>query len=347
MIRGDLIIFFNLVNDNIFNMDQISRREFNSRLAKIGLGMAAAGIFPSCQGLKQKKYPEGKFLDAHHHIGQDLLTRTAPFTLDPIIHWMDQHSVSQTILLSAVEYPQSYYIGRGEPVFSHEKLLDKVQETDGRILPFCTVHQDAFDSSQEITGILKRFRKKGVIGFGELKPRDKGWNPGYLPLDDPAMKRIYTACAEVGFPVLLHIDNRHALDTPGLPALERVLREFSEVVFIGHANGWWNSLSGDVTEFGGYPEGKITAGGAAVRLLEEYPNMYADLSANSGLNAITRDPVFGIPFIINHADKLLFGTDAQGGTGRESHFEFYNRIDLPQEVKNKIFRDNTRKILNI
>lgn len=328
-------------------MNQISRREFNSRIGKMGLGLAAASIFPSRGRMSRNEYPEGRFVDAHHHIGNELWTSAIPFTFDPIINWMNAHNVSQTILLSAIEYPRSYYTGRGESNVKPDQLLELFEETSGRLLPFCTVHQDAFDSSQEITGILKRFRNKGVIGFGELKPRDKDWNPGYMPLDDPAMKRIYAACAEVGFPVLLHIDNRHALDTPGLPALEKVLREFPDVVFIGHANGWWNSLSGDVTELGGYPEGSITPGGAAVRLLEEYPNMYADLSANSGLNAITRDPDFGIPFIIDHADKLLFGTDAMGGTGRESHFEFYNRIDLPQEVKNKIFRDNTRKILNI
>jgi len=328
-------------------MNQISRREFSSSITKIGLGLASASIFPSCQLIKRNEYPEGKYVDVHHHIGQDLLTGPGPFTLNPIIQWMDEHSVSQTILLSAVEYPQSFYSGRGGSAINHDEILDKFEASNGRLLPFCNVHQDAFDSYKEITGVLRRFRKRGVIGFGELKPRDKGWNPGHMPLDDPAMKRIYAACAEVGFPVLLHIDDRHAVDTPGLPALENVLKEFPEVIFIGHANGWWNSLSADVKEFRGYPEGKIEPGGAAVRLLEEYPNLYADLSANSGLNAITRDHDFGIPFISNHADKLLFGTDAKGGTGRESHFDYYNQVDLPQEVKTKIFRDNTRKLLKI
>ena len=43
----------------------------------------------------------------------------------------------------------------------------------------------------------------------------------------------------------------------------------------------------------------------------------------------------------------MFGTDAIGGTGRESHFDFYNKIDLPEEVKEKLFRNNTRKLLKI
>jgi len=159
------------------------------------------------------------------------------------------------------------------------------------------------------------------------------------------MMRLYAACAHVNFPVLLHIDNQYAVDSPGLPAMERVLREFPEVNFIGHANGWWNSISGDVKEFKGYPKGKITPGGAAGRLLEEYPNMFADLSAGSGLNAITRDPEVGKEFLIHHADKLMFGTDALGGEGRESHFQFYNEIDLPIKVKAKLFRDNAKKFL--
>jgi predicted TIM-barrel fold metal-dependent hydrolase len=327
--------------------DNITRREFNSRLGKMGLGLASAGIFPSAGWVKGIEYPEGKFVDVHHHIGKDLWTSTGPFTFDPIINWMNAHSVSQTILLSAFEYPQSYYTGRGESNVRHDQLLEMFEDTDGRLFPFCTVHHDAFDSYKEIAKLLKQFKRKGVVGFGELKPRDKDWNPGFVTLDDPCMKRIYAACAEVGFPVLLHIDNRHAVDTPGLPSLEKVLKEFPEVTFIGHANGWWNSLSGDVSELKGYPEGKIATGGAAVRLIENHPNMYADLSANSGLNAITRDPDFGIPFLIKYADKLLFGTDAQGGRGRESHFELYNQIDLPGEVRAKIFRDNTRKLLKI
>jgi predicted TIM-barrel fold metal-dependent hydrolase len=129
--------------------------------------------------------------------------------------------------------------------------------------------------------------------------------------------------------------------------MESVLKEFPGVNFIGHANGWWNSLSGDVKKLNGYPEGRIAPGGAAVRLLEQYPNMYADLSANSGLNAITRDPDFGRKFLVDFSHKLLFGTDAQGGQGRESHFDFYNGGDLPQEVKNRIFRENSRKLLKL
>jgi len=331
----------------IRNNNGISRRQFNSRLIKIGLGLASAGILPSPLSAKPKKYPEGVFFDAHHHLGRGLPADPAILSFDPVLKWMDKHSVSQTVLLSSIRHPQEYYSVNRTVQIANEVLLERFGQTEGRLLPFCNVHPDAYTSAREIARVLRQFRDKGVIGFGELKPRDKNGEPGNMQLDDPRMKRIYSACEEVDFPVLLHIDDRSAVDVPGLPAMERVLKEFPGVNFIGHANGWWNSLSGDVKEFKGYPEGEISPGGAALRLLEEYPNMYADLSARSGLNAITRDPEFGLKFLKTHPDKLLFGTDAIGGIGRESHFDFYNTVELTAEVKAKIFRENARRLLKL
>ncbi len=44
-------------------------------------------------------------------------------------------------------------------------------------------------------------------------------------------------------------------------------------------------------------------------MLGEYPNLFADISAGSGYNALTRDPDFTVGFIERHWQKLLFGTD--------------------------------------
>lgn len=40
--------------------------------------------------------------------------------------------------------------------------------------------------------------------------------------------------------------------------------------------------------------------------MEKYPNIYGDLSAGSGANAIARDEKFGREFLIRRADRLLF-----------------------------------------
>jgi predicted TIM-barrel fold metal-dependent hydrolase len=44
-------------------------------------------------------------------------------------------------------------------------------------------------------------------------------------------------------------------------------------------------------------------------MLSEFPNLYADLSANSGRNALGRDPEFAAAFLDRHQNKLMFGCD--------------------------------------
>jgi len=327
----------------------ISRREFNSKLAKIGVGLLASSVIPSLAIGKQNRNFKGNYIDAHHHLDREFLTSKDKFTLAPIIDWMDRNSVSQTVILALIQYPENNFPSQSENIFSSDEIFEKFEATNGRVLPFCVVHPDVYSSTKEIVKILTRFKEKGAIGFGELKPRDAQGKSMKLALDDQRMLRIYEACAAVDFLVVLHIDSSFVVDVPGLPALERMLKKFPEVNFIGHGTGWWNSISGDVKDFKGYPEGKITPGGAAVRLLEKYPNMYADLSANSGLNAIKRDPETGRKFLIDYSHKLLFGTDTFGGSDKssQSHFDFFNTIDLPENVKNKIFSENARSLLKL
>jgi predicted TIM-barrel fold metal-dependent hydrolase len=329
--------------------NRISRREFNSKLAKLGIGLLSASVIPSLVIGKQNRSFKGNYIDAHHHLDRDFLTSKDKFTLAPMIDWMDRNSVSQTVVLALIQYPENHFPSQSENIFSSDEIFEKFEATNGRVLPFCVVHPDAYTSTKEIVKILKRFKEKGAIGFGELKPKNEQGKSMKLALDDKRMVRIYEACAAVDFPVLFHIDSSFVVDVPELPALEGMLKKFPEVNFTGHATGWWNSISGDVKDFKGYPKGKITPGGAAVRLLEKYPNMYADLSANSGLNAIVRDSEFGRTFLVDYSHKLLFGTDIFGGPDKESqsHFDFFNNIDLPENVKNKIFRDNARSLLKL
>jgi hypothetical protein len=50
--------------------------------------------------------------------------------------------------------------------------------------------------------------------------------------------------------------------------------------------------------------------------LGEFPNLYADMSANSGNNALSRDPDFSRGFIAKHQDKLIFGSDCSCSDGK-------------------------------
>jgi hypothetical protein len=83
-------------------------------------------------------------------------------------------------------------------------------------------------------------------------------------------------------------------------------------------------VSADYHNEAAYPAGPIARGGVTDRWLSEYPNLFGDLSANSGNNALSRDPGFTRDFLARHQDKLFFGsdcscTDGHGGGVSQSN----------------------------
>jgi uncharacterized protein len=56
-------------------------------------------------------------------------------------------------------------------------------------------------------------------------------------------------------------------------------------------------------------------GGVTDKLLGDYPNLFGDLAANSGNNAMSRDAEFTADFLKRHQDKLFFGSDCSCSDG--------------------------------
>jgi predicted TIM-barrel fold metal-dependent hydrolase len=83
--------------------------------------------------------------------------------------------------------------------------------------------------------------------------------------------------------------------------------------------------------------------GRLYRLFDEYPNLYADLSAGSALRALDRDVEHARAFITRYADRLLFARDNYGG---ELH-ECLVSLALPDDVKQKVYCDNGRSLVKV
>jgi predicted TIM-barrel fold metal-dependent hydrolase len=147
--------------------------------------------------------------------------------------------------------------------------------------------------------VLRGNVSRGALGFGELKY--------HVAVDSPEMHAVYRLADEFGVPVLLHFE--FEMYNTGLERLERVLKTYPQVTFIGHAQTWWANISAEVNQQVMYPEGRVAPGGLTDRLLGDYPNILGDLSAYSGLNALTRDPDFTHDFLARHNHKLLWGSD--------------------------------------
>ncbi len=174
-------------------------------------------------------------------------------------------------------------------------------------------------------------------------------------LDDPRCLNLFRACAAHGLAVLFHVDVPYRPLEPGGELryctewyggtdgnVERAVAACPETTFIAHGPGFWRHISGDAeTAAAGYPDGPVAEGGRVAALLEALPNLHADLSAKSGLNALQRDPAHGRAFLLRYHDRLLFGRD---GFGSELH-EFLQSLELPAEAVENIYHRNAERLL--
>jgi len=133
-----------------------------------------------------------------------------------------------------------------------------------------------------------------------------------------------------------------------------MLEQYPKVDFIGHAQTWWANIDRnhhDQTVL--YPKGPVTPGGLTDRYLSDYPNMYGDLSAGSGLNALTRDEAFTADFLGRHQNKLLFGSDCTDVEGRGPRCQgaqtiaAIRRLAANRDIERKLLHDNARKLLRL
>lgn len=272
-------------------------------------------------------------IDIHAHVfGEGSLGRE-PVTADRMIAWMDEHGIDRTVLLPT-ESPEASSLA---PTWW---VLQQAASHPDRLIPFCGVDpRNLAYGRDNLERRLESYVDRGARGFGEHKMG--------LPIDDERCETVYEVCATHDLPVLLHLDQKSCTDEPGLPGFESVLRSFPEVDFIGHAHGFWAHISGGVTaaELSTYPTGPIAPGGRVDELLTEYPNVYADISAGSGFNALTRDPSVGQAFLERHAESLLFGTDYLAVGQTVPQFAFFERFDLPPAKWERIRFRNAEAIL--
>lgn len=311
----------------------VSRREFCRGVVAGGVTMALAG---QTRPASAAAFPQGRYVDVHTHLGQTW-NSTEPLSAGQLLQWMDQNDIAQAVVLPLVSPESSSYL------LTPDFVLEATRPHRDRLIPFCSIDPRTSYSGglKGLTDMLRKYADAGAKGFGEHKPG--------VHVDDPRNMTIYAACGELGLPVLFHLDQLRNLDEPGLPGLERALKDHPNTKFIGHGPGWWASISGNITaaDLARYPDGKVQPGGAIDTLMEKYPNLYGDLSAGSGAQAISRDPEFGKQFLIRRANRLMFGTDYLSPGQEVPQLELFRSLDLPSDVQARVFRDNARTLLEL
>jgi len=246
-------------------------------------------------------------IDIHVHVCKarhPKITRANGTTYpDPktLIAMMDEAGIHRAVVQTTIS-PECRYT-----VVSTEETVEICRMYPDRLIPFCNLDPRWLTNSPKsnFRPLLTAYKEMGCKGVGEYIPN--------LWFDDPLNMNFFEQVEEAGLPLTFHIAPKFGgcygvVDEPGLPRLERVLKAFPKLIFLGHSQPFWAEISRDPGPRGGYPKGKV-APGRLVELMRRYPNLHGDLSAGSGYNAITCDPEFGYRFLEEFQDRLYFGTD--------------------------------------
>lgn len=277
-------------------------------------------------------------IDFHAHLGK-VMYGYAPLTVEELLRFMDTHGIEKSVVLPLINPEEEDYY------YTTEQAVADCANHPERLIPFANMdpRRGTNDGKYDFYPVLKEYADLGCKGFGEILAN--------LPTNDPRMKGIYKACGRLGFPVLF--DFRYTsigvTEPVGMPWLEECLKEFPDTVFVGHGPAWWAEITGDVKieEKNAYPAGKVEHPGRIDYLLERYPNMHADLSAGSALNAFSRDMAYAGRFVRKHWRKLLFGTDRFVHREEPTMIRLLRDMNLPSEMAEAIFTKNAKKILGL
>lgn len=250
------------------------------------------------------------FIDIHvHAIQEETMPRpdngSQPIsTPEVLIRRYDELGIEKGVILP-IATPDSTYI-----IQSNEEVLRMAANHPGRFIPFCNLDPRCCmnDWQAPLEKLLMYYRDKGCKGVGEITAN--------LPVLDPRVQNLFRAAEKAGLPVTFHLAPYQGciyglVDDPGLPQLEESLRRYPNLKFFGHSQAFWAEMGKDpsIQDRLGYPKGEITQEGRVPQLMRKYGNLYGDLSAGSGFNALSRDRKYAVQFLNEFADRLFFGTD--------------------------------------
>lgn len=289
---------------------QLLGTRFAEQMIKVQAGTA---------GDAPKPPADMQFIDPHVHA-----MSVTPDGLSAVAKWMKMRNVERCIV-SPLDHKGSRPYNEQE----RQTMLANFRPYKGKIDRMCLIEPGEFKTVDEAVIFLKREIADGAVAMGEHYGKE-------LMFDDPKNLLIYAACEKTGLPVMFHIDQGKNMVEPGMKRVDNVLNKFPNCKVIAHAY-WWRQL----------------ANGSCDRQLQEHPNLYADMSGAVVINQLNRDRKYAREFIIRNQDKLLWATDegwwSFGDPAKQmnDHYTFFEELKLPDEVRRKIYRENSIKVYKL
>jgi predicted TIM-barrel fold metal-dependent hydrolase len=256
-----------------------------------------------------------------------------PLDTDPhaMLAAMDERNVSRAVNLSG---------GHGADL---DRMLDRFHGADpDRFIIFCNVDFSQIDDPDfgvKAAAEIERGYRRGARGlkiFKDLGLRIRDGSGRLVTVDDPRLDPIWAKCGELQIPVLIHsgdpvaffepIDRhnerwmqlmRHpdwSFYDPALPSREEVMAQRNRMM---RRHRGTNFIGAHI---GGNAEDLEAAGS----VLDRHPNFFMDISGR--VAELGRQPYAARRFLIEHQDRILFGTDRFPGRPDQPRYRIYYRF---------------------
>lgn len=252
-------------------------------------------------------------IDAHAHTGPPGIFFSPEYDVTELLASMDRANIRLSVVvdhLSIFKGPDA-----GLP------LLRKYFEESGKRIHFLGVFDPRFP------GACMKILKDAVSwpGFAGLKIHP---SVHLTAAEDPAYEPAWQFAAKHDVPIMTHswstsdYNPVQKYSTPG--RFEKFIRKFPSVRFVlGHA--------------GGRGAGRLEA----VRLTNEYPNVFLDFSGDIFCYRLIEDLTDSVP-----AEKILFGSDYPWLDPR-ANLDRVFLADIDVSAKKKILRDNAASVYRL
>jgi predicted TIM-barrel fold metal-dependent hydrolase len=322
--------------------------------------------------------PRARFpvVDAHNHLPMGQPERTKNVDLDELVRSLDYVNVQTLVNLSG---------GWGDELKLNLEKLDHAYP--GRFVTFCNVDWAGVGQAGWLDRTQRQLEAdvaagaRGLKVFKTLGLAIRDDRHQLVMPDDPRIAEVWEQAGELGVPVLIHVADPVAFFRP----LDRLNERWDE---LHHRPEWLfygpqfpsfqeiiDSLYATIeahpnTTFitahvGCYPENLAFVS----QMLVKYPNMYTDISAR--LAELGRAPYSARRWFLEHADRILFGTDQRPRVEQyrvwfraletdDEHFDYVPQgvrpgqgrwkiygLHLPDDVLHKVYHDNAARLLGL
>jgi len=322
--------------------------------------------------------PKFRVFDAHVHFGR--LTKNGEyFNFYPDGSWVieDVPAAIDHLDQLGVEWIANMDGGFGDLLKQNiERYKDPYPD---KFAIFCWVDwSSASEDGEKWARELEKSVKAGAQGLKIFKSLGTGFrdkNGKLIMPDDTVLDPIFQAAGELNIPVMIHTGDPVAFFEP----LDENNERYEELV----AHPDWHCYGKDYPSFnyliqrllhvvkknpktkfiGAHTMGYAENLGFVSNALDKYPNLYVDITER--VPELGRQPYTSRKFLIDYADRVLFGTDTIEITPEfyriqyrflETDDEYFSHgrdqgrwniygVYLPDDVLRKIYHENALKLI--